>query len=136
MDRGLLRIFDVLAGAALRIADFNHNETPLQILERVEGTELAMPEALAHLRRLLAVPDDMPARLSARMLLTLVSALVSALHSRLGAGSAVAFAMHDVLEKIACESGLRSERETYAQVARWQAELAQKLQEEIDENIL
>lgn len=51
-------------------------------------------------------------------------ALVTALHDRLGAGSAAAYATHDVLQKIGLESGLWCERETYAQVVRWRKEAA------------
>ena len=120
-DEGQLAVleytFDVLGGAALRVADSN-GITPLHVL-------MLMPAArgqtiLAHLRRLLAVPDEQPALLCAAKRL----ALAKVMHARLGAGSAAAFATHDVLQKITCESGLQSERETFAQVARWREEVA------------
>ena len=74
------------------------------------------PATLSHLKRLLAIPDEQPALLCAAKRL----ALVKAMHTRLGAGSAAAFATHDVLQKITCESGRRSELETHAEVLNWQ----------------
>ena len=44
------------------------------------------------------------------------------MHARVGAGSAPSNATHNVLEKIATESGLRSERESYKQAAGWRYE--------------
>ena len=57
----------------------------------------AQPGTLAHLRRLLAVPDEQPAQLCAEKRL----ALAKMMHPRLGGAGAAA-------QTIACESGLRT----------------------------
>jgi len=89
---------------------------------------------LARLCQLITTPDEQPALLSAHKR----QAFAKAIHPRLGAAPrpyrrqggalsskiAAAFATHDVLQKIAFESGLRSECETYAQVVRWRQESA------------
>ena len=107
--------FDVLGGAGLRVTS-NDGGTPLLMLEADEGTDDAEPETLAHLRRLLAIPDEQPAQLCAHKRL----ALVTAIHTRIGAASPLAELVEPELLQIICrESGRRSKRETYAHVARW-----------------
>ena len=101
----------------------NNGQTILQLLEGWEGNPTAegtrQPEAMVHLRRLLAVPDDKLERLCALKRL----ALAQALHSRLGAASPLAeLVERQLVQTIACESGLRGECETYAQVMRWRVE--------------
>jgi len=103
-------IFDVRGGEAL------------QMLEYGQGTQRAQPDALAHLRRPLVIPDEQPTRLCAMKRL----ALAKAVHARLGANSPLAELSERELQKIGCLSGLRGERETCAQVLRVAAGLYER----------
>ena len=76
-----------------------------------------MPE-LAHLKALLAVPDELPARLAMQRPL----ALAKALQPRLGAGTSSSWTSHDVMEAIATRSGVLGERASYRDVLVWQGE--------------
>jgi len=80
-------IFDVLGGAALRVADTD-SDAPLRMLERYEGTEFAQ------LR--MVVPHEQPARLCAMKRLELAKAV----HARLGANSPLAELSERELQKL------------------------------------
>jgi len=94
------------------------------MLELLEGTARAQPATLAHLKALLAVPEELPALLAAQWRL----ALAKALQPRLGGAeqiprrSPATWTSHDVMEVITTESGVLGERASYKDIRVWQDE--------------
>jgi len=110
-------IFDVLGGAALRVAK-NNGQTPLQCLEShdaglapTQHTD-AQQTTLAHLKVLLAVPEELPELLQAQRRLALA-------HPHLGAASSAAAGEVDVVQMVAMESGVLGERASYHDIKCW-----------------